>query len=1107
MHGAKAPTFGSFVGRAQELADLRVALDDACTGRGRLLLLSGDPGIGKTRLAVEIAAEAAARGMGALWGRCWEGDGAPAYWPWIQVIRECLASADPEQRRAVLESEHASSMVETVAQIVPELRALAPHPARPAITPSRDAEQARFRLFDSVVTMLKDFARLQPLLVLLDDLHDADYSSLLLLRLMAKGLAGASILIVGSYREIEVRRSPELSKHIGDLSREARSIPLAGLSQAEVAQFYSFSSGHLPDVDLAAKLHAATGGNPLYVDGIVRTLIADRDAAALSSEQFKIPHTLREAIHRRSAALSDETRLLLNIAAAIGSEFDADLCRKLGAVSREELNSRLDEACADGIVVALGHGRYRFAHALVRAAIYDALDTNNKTRLHGRIAEAIEEIHAQDLRPHFDELAHHFRASGHSEKAIDYSDRAAKAANQVFAYTVAAAHWRAALALSEGRHDARRAAMLFSLGRVASFHLDSTEGVALLEAALSLYRDLQDDEKVASTNATLGLALASQADYSSATNIPRALEYFQQALSWEGVWKSSSGLGWLYLGMAISLHHGLRVDEAIAAARQARQAFQREDNPAWVVAASVHAQYLVIKGRHREAAVLFDEVSNVAQGIEDPESFRSAMWYPGWCRMLMRDPLEAKRFFTIGMERPGLSPVQRGRHFEFLAFTELLMGDLARAKALAAEHRVNPTFLSAIAFREGKWEEAIELQLEMIEWSRKTGHRWDESNSLSLLVDMIRVSGDLARASEVLQQVLRSYQPDIFLFEIHNRAQGVLLAMETGRADEAVEHLQRCRAILASGEDWLGRASSVARAEGVVAAVEGRDFAPHFEQSVAILKRFSLPWEEADTLYYWGRALNQAGEYSDAGVKFDGAIEIYRRHGGGHRWIDRVEAQRHLHDAHRAASPLPKENETSIYRREGDHWAITYNRKTLNLRNLKGLAYIAYLLGHPGERVHVFDMVAAVEGAAGARRSDDGGAAREGLKVQRGLGDAGEVIDPRARENYRRRQQELRAELEEAQQQNDPGRAETARHELELLTDELNAALGRGGRARKSLAHNERARSLVTKHVRTGLELIRRHDEELADHLDRSIRTGTFCGYLPAASAKVAWQL
>jgi len=263
----------TFVGRERELAELESACESCADSHTHLFLVYGEPGIGKTRLADELASRAKAQGRQVLWGRCWEGGGAPTYWPWIQIIRTYLGSLDPERRKLALESETAADTIHEVAQIIPDLRHAQSH-LRPSVVDNLDPNEARFRLFDAVTSFLKAGARSRPMLIVLDDLHDADEASLAMLRFMARELSGAPILLVGTYREAEMRRSPILSRLIGEISRDARSIPMSGLSESEVTKLVEFRAGLTPDHRLVAKLCAATNGNPLFVDGIVRSLMA-----------------------------------------------------------------------------------------------------------------------------------------------------------------------------------------------------------------------------------------------------------------------------------------------------------------------------------------------------------------------------------------------------------------------------------------------------------------------------------------------------------------------------------------------------------------------------------------------------------------------------------------------------------------------------------------------------------------------------------------------------------------------------------------------------------------------------------------------------------------
>ena len=241
-----------FVGRAGELAALTADLDAAVGGRGGVVLVAGEPGIGKTRLAEELAARATARGAVVLWGRCWEGAGAPSFWPWVQVVRGYVQvqADDPASLRHDLGAGAAD-----IAQLVPAVHDCIPDlPAPPPLEP----EAARFRLFDSLAGFLRTAAARRPLLLVLDDLHWADVPSLALLRFMSRELEGTGPLVVGSYRPSEVGQGHPLLAAVADLTRgQHRWLLLGGLGQRDVASFVAMVAGAEPSEELAAEVYRA----------------------------------------------------------------------------------------------------------------------------------------------------------------------------------------------------------------------------------------------------------------------------------------------------------------------------------------------------------------------------------------------------------------------------------------------------------------------------------------------------------------------------------------------------------------------------------------------------------------------------------------------------------------------------------------------------------------------------------------------------------------------------------------------------------------------------------------------------------------------------------
>ena len=414
---------GVFVGRARELAALDDALGDALGGRGRILLIAGEPGIGKSRLVEELAARARGREAQVLIGRCWEAGGAPAYWPWVQALRGYLHDGD-------------------LAELVPgrEVAAL-------------DSEGARFRLFEAVGSFLRQAAESRPLVVVLDDVHAADEPSLLLLRFVAREIAASRMLIVGAFRDVDPTLSDPLTSALAELVREPHTsqIALDGLSERDVAEYIELAAATRPADELVAAIHAETEGNALFVAEVVRLLDAegrlDETGAALG-----IPPSVRAVIGQRLGRLSPACRELLSSASVLGREFRLDALAQLGGLDRADMLDLLDEAASERAVVDVpgSPGRLRFAHALIRDTLYDDLAPARRLRMHARAGAALEAAYAADLEPHLAELARHYVAAapaGFGETAVDYARRAGDRAVGQLAFEEAERHYETALAL------------------------------------------------------------------------------------------------------------------------------------------------------------------------------------------------------------------------------------------------------------------------------------------------------------------------------------------------------------------------------------------------------------------------------------------------------------------------------------------------------------------------------------------------------------------------------------------------------------------------------------------------------------------------------------
>ncbi|HET9476078.1 MAG TPA: AAA family ATPase, partial [Dehalococcoidia bacterium] len=492
---------GIFVGRDKEMDELRAGLEDSLSGRGRLMMLVGEPGIGKTRTSEEFATYARLRNVQVLWGRCYEGEGAPAYWPWVQIIRSYAHEKEPKE----LMSEMGPGAAD-IAQVVSEVRDRLPGlPVPPALEP----EQARFRLFDSITTFLKNASKAAPLMVVLDDLHWADKPSLLLLQFLAKELRGSRLMVLGTYRDVELRRQHPLAQTLGELNREnlSQRIILRGLTEHDVHRFIEITAGTAPPDALVQGVYRETEGNPFFVNEIVRLLVADgrlEHPEAVKQWSLTIPQSVREVVGRRLDHLSEECNRILTIGSVIGREFGLKLLDKVSDVKGDRLREALEEALGARVIGELPRttDQYWFSHALIRETLYEELSTTRRIRLHRQIGEALEELYGDNPEGHLAELSHHFSEAaqgGDVDKAVDYAVRAAERATGLVAYEEAVVHYAAALQavdLKTPPDESRRCDLLRALGEAQFMAGDSASSKASFDSAIELARMLKDAERL-----------------------------------------------------------------------------------------------------------------------------------------------------------------------------------------------------------------------------------------------------------------------------------------------------------------------------------------------------------------------------------------------------------------------------------------------------------------------------------------------------------------------------------------------------------------------------------------------------------------------------------
>ena len=631
-----------FSGRMDQLEVLTTAWKETAEGARRAVLVSGEPGIGKTRLVTEAVRGAHDRGSIVLWGRCDEDLGAP-YGPFAEALRHYVLVTPPDQVRAEV-----GALGGELVRIVPDIASRVPGLAEPMAT---DAETERFRLFDAVADLLSEISAAAPVVLVLDDLHWADKPSLILLRHLLRSPTPMRVLFLGTYRDTDLDRSHPLSDVLGELRRQpgVDRLDLQGLDQDEISGFMANVAGHeLTEGgrDLAEALHTETEGNPFFVGEVLRHL-AESGAIVQDDEgrwttsgavaDFGIPEGVREVVGRRLSRLSDAVNQALAIGAVIGPTFDLATIEGAGGPAGDVLFDALDEATQFGLVREApgAPGRYAFAHALVRASLYEELTTNRRVRMHWRIGEVLEARYASKLDEHLDELAFHYgegALAGDAAKAAEFARRAGERALADLAFESAASHFERALGSIELVDDAAATArcdLLLAWAEALGLSGDERRRSVAFDAA-AVAREAGDAHRLA----LAALVLVSLSGVSSRIgNVDEeVVALLEEALATLAP-EPSPERARLLASLAVELQHAPDDSRRMALGREAMAVARAIEDPvalgyvltrSWTMMDGSRPWHLEFERMNVEAAALAERVGNTTV-LSETHTFRQGI--------------------------------------------------------------------------------------------------------------------------------------------------------------------------------------------------------------------------------------------------------------------------------------------------------------------------------------------------------------------------------------------------------------------------------------------------------------------------------------------------
>lgn len=1131
-------------GRDHPAGVLRSEIVRATDSHGGLVLVTGEAGIGKTTLVTDAAHEARRRGALVVGGSCWDSDSTPGYWPWVQVLRGLRRSATAAEWAAAQEAADGRLGI-LLGDPANDGKAAGPSAGDAdgdsASGASADGAEA-FGLYDAVTTALVTVSQSRPLVVVLDDLHSADPASLRLLEFAAQHAWFERLLLIGTYRDVEVEAPghPLQQLILPLVSRASATLTLTGLGRDEVGALMAVTTGREPTPQLVDEVHRRTGGNPFFVEQTARLWHS-------GSPVSTIPPGVREAVRQRLSLLPDAVVSLLTAAAVLGREFRRQVLAVVHGSPVPQVERLLESAIVARVVVPRPSGSYAFAHDLLRETLYASLGDADTRRRHAAAVRALD-AHGglgDAVRP--GDLARHAHLAGvelERDRRIDLLLAAARDASGRLADEEAIGHYRRALALASGEAGSESAGMPGGTGEAAA---GMTDGASEATAGMTGGPDGASPGRVPVSDrrrtALICLDLGEQLRHSGETPegdrlLDRAVDLARElddpallarvaiTLYRRGTLGGGGAFMVTFLGEAHRKVTGKDGQDSLSADRLAQElaihimALARSGSDDEALAFSLWARHDSVWGLGSavERLGLTDEMAVVGRRTQnlDMELHATSM---RWVALLeLGDPafIDQYRTFIRAAERSelprfALSVAVDGSLIASLQgrFTEA--ADALNGEALGMEGEDHEAF----GFMGCHLHWSLHLLRGHFAAAEKVlaalpGARYPYPGLLEALTAVEQ--GDAAPALRLIAEQSdrpapypRAFMP-LWLRLLAQTAATtgdrrlITLAEDelTPYTGQWVVSLYGCD-IGGPVDLWLGM---------LAAARDDRDTAvATLTEAAASADRLrARPWAVRARLHL-ARSLLARAEPGDTG-----------RARGLLAEVEREAAELGLHHLASAATglrtpPSTTDHGTAIgspapvpapapapvaaptpaaaqFRRDGAVWQLRWDGRTVHVPDTKGLRDLHTLLGLPGADVPAVQLLAPEGGSVVIAAGQLGG---------------DPVLDEEAKRRYKDHLDRLDAEIDRAAARGDTQQVEAYDRERQALLDQLRTAAGLGGRSRRLDDRTERARKTVTARIRDTLRKLDSLHPELAAHLRESVTTGTTCAYRPGHAPD--WQL